>query len=121
MDISPFNINRLYYGGGLDVEAGGEVPFEEMGITIFGNIGYRWRTAGRIRFMNVGAHLGANYDIYWEELMVFAMAELSFGWDLGNSTIFWVFWEFHLSSQRFICTGRRHPTTLPPRSKRPKQ
>jgi hypothetical protein len=34
--------------------------------------------------MNVGAHLGASYDFWWEELMIFAMAELSFGWRLGD-------------------------------------
>lgn len=84
MDISPLNINRLYYGGGLEVEAGGETPFDETVVNIFGNIGYRWRKAGQKRFMNVGAHLGASYDTWWEELMLFAMAELSFGWDLGK-------------------------------------
>jgi len=34
--------------------------------------------------MNVGARLGASYDFWWEELMIFAMAELSFGWGLGR-------------------------------------
>ncbi|MBN2553863.1 MAG: hypothetical protein JXB06_13885 [Spirochaetales bacterium] len=84
MDISQLNANRLYYGGGLEIEAGGEVPFEETVANIFGNVGYRWRTVGRKRFLNVGAHVGASYDFWWEELMIFAMAELSFGWDLGG-------------------------------------
>lgn len=84
MDISPLNPNRLYYGGGLEIEAGGEVPFEETVANVFGNVGYRWRTVGSKRFMNVGAHLGASYDFWWDEVMIFAMAELSFGWDLGG-------------------------------------
>jgi len=83
LDISAANANRLYYGGGLEIEAGGEIPFDETAANIFGNAGYRWRTAGLKRFMNVGAHLGASYDFWWEELMLFAMAELSFSWDLG--------------------------------------
>jgi hypothetical protein len=84
MDISPLNVNRLYYGGGLEIEGGGEIPFDESVVNIFGNVGYRWRKVGQQRFMNVGAHLGASYDIWYEELMLFAMAELSFGWDLGE-------------------------------------
>ena len=84
LDISPLNSNRLYYGGGLEIEAGGEVPFEETVANIFGNVGYRWRTVNRKRFMNVGAHLGVSYDFWWEEEMLFAMAELSFGWDLKD-------------------------------------
>ncbi len=84
MDISPYNPNRLYYGGGFEIEGAGEVPFEQVILNIYGNLGYRWRTVGQKRFMNVGAHLGASYDFWWEELMIFAMAELSFGWRLGS-------------------------------------
>jgi len=32
----------------------------------------------------LGAHLGVSYDFWWDEVMIFAMAELSFGWDLGG-------------------------------------
>ena len=84
MDISPYNPNRLYYGGGFEIEGAGEMPFEQIILNIYGNLGYRWRTVGQKRFMNVGAHLGASYDFWWEELMIFAMAELSFGWRLGD-------------------------------------
>ena len=84
MDISPYNPNRLYYGGGFEIEGAGEIPFDQVILNIYGNLGYRWRTAGQKRFMNVGAHLGASYDFWWEELMIFAMAELSFGWRLGT-------------------------------------
>jgi len=84
MDISPYNPNRLYYGGGFEIEGAGEIPFEQIILNIYGNLGYRWRTVGQKRFMNVGAHLGASYDFWWEELMIFAMAELSFGWRLGD-------------------------------------
>jgi opacity protein-like surface antigen len=84
MDISPYNPNRLYYGGGFEIEGAGEIPFEQVILNIYGNLGYRWRTVGQKRFMNVGAHLGASYDFWWEELMIFAMAELSFGWRLGD-------------------------------------
>ncbi len=83
-DISPYNPNRLYYGGGLEIEGAGEIPFEQVILNIYGNLGYRWRTPGVRRFFNVGAHLGASYDFWWEELMIFAMAELSFGWRLGG-------------------------------------
>ena len=84
MDISPYNPNRLYYGGGFEIEGAGEMPFEQIILNIYGNLGYRWRTVGQKRFINVGAHLGASYDFWWEELMIFAMAELSFGWRLGD-------------------------------------
>jgi hypothetical protein len=84
MDISPYNPNRLYYGGGFEIEGAGETPFEQIVLNIYGNLGYRWRTVGQKRFMNVGAHLGASYDFWWEELMIFAMAELSFGWGLES-------------------------------------
>ncbi len=83
-DISPYNPNRLYYGGGLEIEGAGEIPFEQVILNIYGNLGYRWRTVGQKRFFNVGAHLGASYDFWWEEIMIFAMAELSFGWRLGS-------------------------------------
>ena len=33
---------------------------------------------------NVGCHLGVSYYFRWDEVMIFAMAEPSFGWDLGG-------------------------------------
>ena len=68
----------------MEIEAGGEISFDETIANIFGNVGYRWRTVDKKRFMNVGAHLGASYDFWWEELMIFAVAELSFGRNLGD-------------------------------------
>lgn len=77
--------NRLYYGGGLEIEGAGEIPFEEPIVNVYANAGYRWRWPARRRFMNAGLHLGISYDIEWEELMPFGMAELSFGWDLRGA------------------------------------
>ena len=82
LDSSAFNANRLYYGGGLEAEGAGDVPFEEPILNVYANLGYRFRSGAHNRFMNVGAHLGVSYDFWWEELMVFGMVELSFGWEL---------------------------------------
>ncbi|MEQ8904435.1 hypothetical protein [Ekhidna sp.] len=96
--------NSMYYGGFLDFSWGtarydvSEIDATEEKATNLGlisNFGYQWRT-GDSSYLNLGLYAGASFtlkdeeryintgELYasYNEVVIFAMLELSFGWDL---------------------------------------